>query len=427
MPQQTNLEPRVSALETKVTALTTRVAAVETTLAQNAAADAALAARVTALEIAIEGNPPPPPPPPPPSSTVDARTFAGGTHAGTAADPWPGSAIKAAIDSLNGAVGTISVADGVWKFDVPVTVNKSNWTLQGATRDGAILRFENTGQLWVNVGDRVKFDRLTFDCSHLPVNNPAAGLRVSAATNSSMTGCKVLGHQNGGMPGTFWEGGNDNSIIGNDFHGEPFGGDNCCQLQPLGGTLDARWTVSNNSFSCVNLVVIGLSDVQIKSNTFTNGPMGNMVAIQVCGAWDKTVTNVAVDGNTLDIGASNGVAITGLPNDPGGMSVIDGFTITNNIIKGTFAAIHCQSFDSNNYLDNTLLGNEKRNVVISGNTLHSYWGAAGIDLRGGAGRVDTVLVENNTLTNSVGAANAIGRDANTLNVTVRGNTGVPNV
>jgi len=265
---------------------------------------------------------------------------------------------------------------------------------------------------------------LTFDFSRLPVSSPAAGLRVSAAKNSFFINNKVLGHQNGGMPGMFWEGGNDNGITENAFHSEPFGGDNVCQLQSLAGTPDARWRVLDNSFSCGALVVIGLNDVLIQGNVFTNGPMGNTVGILVCGAWDHTVRNITIDGNTLDIGASNGVYISGLPNDPGGASVIDGFKIINNTIKGTFAAIHCQSIDGNNYPNNDLLGNEKRNVVISGNTLHSYWGAAGIDLRGGAGRVDTVLVENNTLTNGAGAQNHIEQDANTFNVTIRGNIGV---
>src|SRR5262249_22967648 len=119
---------------------------------------------------------------------------------------------------------------------------------------------------------------------------------------------------------------------------------------------------------------------------------------------------------------ANGAVISGLPNDPGGLSQIDGFSITNNIIRGTGAGISAQSFDGNNYNDNTLLGNVKTNVTITGNQLSSLWTGSSIDIRGGAGSVDKVLVQSNTLQNSAGAQNVITQDNHTYNVTIRNNS-----
>jgi hypothetical protein len=153
-----------------------------------------------------------------------------------------------------------------------------------------------------------------------------------------------------------------------------------------------------------------------------NRTLGNTIAILICGPWTGTSQNITIDGNTLDAGGANGAIISGLPNDPGGSSMIDGFVISNNVIKATFAGISAQSLDGNNYNDNSLLNNIKKNVTIKGNQLISQWGASSIDLRGGAGSVDTVLVESNTLQNSAGAQNVITQDNHTYNVTIRNNS-----
>jgi hypothetical protein len=375
--------------------------------------------------------------------TIDARDFSpDGQHTGTMNDPWPGVAIKNAIDSLADRADTVMVANGIWLFDSGcVIINRTNWTLQGESRDGAILRFTNVGAaskpeppggIWMS-RDHVKrechFTALTFDASAMTMspNDDYSQLWVSNAENSTMTNCRVLGHTNGGRPALCWEGGGHNTISGNIFDGRNIGGDCCIQFQS--GTqpsLDGYYTISNNDCRDQNIVTIGLDHLLIEDNVLTNPGTGGMVAILCCGKWDQECIDVTVNRNTIDVGVSNGVAISGLPNDPGGHSRIDGFNITNNVLNGTFAAIHCQSFDANNYNDQTLAGNEKFNVVISGNKLHSAWGGSGINCRGGAGLVDTVLVENNTLTNDANKPNGLDKDANTRNVTVRGNTGIPN-
>jgi hypothetical protein len=369
--------------------------------------------------------------PMPPDDFVDARDFSpDGLHAGTLADPWPGVAIKDAIDSLSSATGRVVVADGIWLFDAAaLTVDQNNWTLEGQSLD-AVLRFTGTGQLWFGsasggtggVSDAA-WKNLTIDATGLDAQSNQAALRFSNAQVFSFTDNKLLGHSNGAVPAMFFEGGGNVEIMGNEFIA-PSGGDSTLQIQSLGGTANSGFVVSENTWDSGELVVIGLNDVQVTNNHLHNATLGNSIGILVCGSFDGSVSNILVDSNIVDAGGANGAVISGLPNDPGGLSIIDDFRITNNTIIGTGASIHCQSFDGNNYLDNTLLGNEKTNVVITGNSLSSSFGGSGIDCRGGAGKVDTVEVAFNTLTNSDAIPSGISTDANTFNANIHDNTGV---
>src|SRR5262249_12685315 len=132
-----------------------------------------------------------------------------------------------------------------------------------------------------------------------------------------------------------------------------------------------------------------------------------------------TSQNITIDGNTLDASiGNNGAIISGIPQDPGGTSNIDGFSITNNILKGTATLIAVQSLDRSNFTDNSLIGSNKTNVTITGNQLSSLYAGSTIDIRGGAGSVDKVLVQSNTLQNSAGMQNVITEDAHTTNATI---------
>src|SRR5262249_16347981 len=124
-----------------------------------------------------------------------------------------------------------------------------------------------------------------------------------------------------------------------------------------------------------------------------------------------------VDATTVPSGAYIG----GLPGDPGATSSMDGFVITNNIIKGAAAFIAAQSQDPNSYTNNSLAGTTRTHVTITGNQLFSSGGGSLIDMRGGAGSVDTVTVESNTLQNSAGAVNQILQDSHTTNATISNN------
>src|SRR4051794_37420924 len=78
---------------------------------------------------------------------IDARAFAEVPHAGTADDPWPGSAFGAATASLPDASGaTVVLAPGIWRVDGLVAINKSGFTLSGSNR-AATIEFHDHGQL----------------------------------------------------------------------------------------------------------------------------------------------------------------------------------------------------------------------------------------------------------------------------------------
>ena len=122
------------------------------------------------------------------------------------------------------------------------------------------------------------------------------------------------------------------------------------------------------------------------------------------------------------MGSANAAFISGLPNDPGGTSILDHFYITNNVLKGTSSLIAAQNYDLPCLSYCNPLGT-KTNLIISGNQLDSMWTGSRIDISGGVyGVVDTVLVESNTLRNTAGAQNVITQDNHTYNVTIRNNS-----
>jgi hypothetical protein len=361
---------------------------------------------------------------------LDARQFSDVAHAGTLADPWPGSAIKAALESLPATGGTVSVADGIWQIDSTLTINVNNFNLVGQSLN-AELRFTGAGVMWFGSAgggtggiSNSTITMLTINAGTLATTDMHAAIRISNAQNCNFNANKILGHQNGGIPAVFFEGGYNNRFYDNTMIANPTSGGETLQLQTLGGTANSDFFISRNTFDSTPLVIIGLDNVQITNNTLHNRTLGNSIGIMVSGPYGGTNRNVVIDGNTMDAGSANGAVIAGLPQDPGGTSNIDGFSITNNIIKGTGCTIAAQSLDPNNYIGDVLVGNGKKNVTITGNQLTSAWTGSVIDIRGGAGTVDTVVVQSNTLQNSAGAVNVIKQDSHTTNVTVANNTGL---
>jgi len=367
------------------------------------------------------------PSPPPSSTTLDARQFSTSPHAGTASDPWPGDAIRSALMALPATGGTVMVADGIWKIDAVLRFNGSNFNLVGQSLNAQLV-FTGAGQMWFGSGSGISnatISTLTINANALPMSSPQAAMRVSNAQNCFFKNNRVLGHQNGAMPAVFFEGGINNQFLDNTLIASPSGGD-LLQLQPLGPTGNSGFVVSHNTFDSGMLYVIGLNDVQIRNNTFHNQTLGNYIGLMVSGPFAGVCHDIVVDGNTVDatVGSANQAVIGGLPQDPGGTSNIDGFAITNNTVKGTGSLITAQSMDPNNYSGDGLLGNNKTNVTITGNQLNSLWGGAVIDLRGGAGSVDKVLIQSNTLQNSAGAQNVVKQDAHTTNVSILNNQGL---
>jgi hypothetical protein len=366
------------------------------------------------------------PSPPPGSTTLDARQFSTSPHAGTASDPWPGTAIQSALMALPATGGTVTVADGVWKIDSLLRVYGVNgFSLVGQSRN-AQLMFTGAGQMWFGSAGGVSgatISTLTINGNTLTMASPQSAMRVTNAQNCFFTNNQLLGHQNGSIPAIFCEGGSKNQFLNNAITPGPQGAAPL-QLQALGGTPNSEFVVSQNTFDSAGLVLIGLNNSRVTNNYFNNQTLHNTIGILVCGSWGGTVQNITIDGNTLDAMGQNQAMISGLPNDPGGASRIDGLFITNNILKGTACLIAAQSHDQSNYIGDVLLGNNKTNVTITGNHLNSAWTGSVIDIRGGAGSVDKVLIQSNTLQNSAGAQNVVKQDAHTTNVSILNNQGL---
>jgi hypothetical protein len=345
--------------------------------------------------------------------TLDARQFSTVTHAGTVSDPWPGSAILSALMALPATGGTVMVADGVWNIDSLLQLNGvNNFNLVGQSLNAQLV-FTGAGQMWFgSAGDGIANATI----STLTINataSPQSAMRISNAQNVSFNNNQILGDQNGSIPAVFFEGGSNNQILNNTITAGS-GGGAPLQLQALGGTPNSGFVVSQNTFDSSGLLLIGLNNTKVTNNYFSNRTLGNFIGIDICGPYAGTSQNITIDGNTLDASiGQNGAVISGIPNDPGGTSNIDGFSITNNILKGTVSLIAVQSLDPSNFTDNSLIGSNKTNVTITGNQLSSLWAGSTIDIRGGAGSVDTVLVQSNTLQNSAGKQNVITEDAHT--------------
>src|SRR5262245_29946120 len=230
-----------------------------------------------------------PPQPQPPSDTVDARNFSpDGTHAGTAADPWPGVAIVNALASLpQPAGGKVFVANGIWSITQAHTINLDNIALEGESLD-AELRFVNPdGQFWfgstfaARVG--LSLSKLTFNANGITHDHSV--LRITNTRNSFFTGNTILGTDNSGRPALIWEGGMNNKFDGNQCYGAPAGGDNCFQLQALGssyGSTDSDWTVTNNTFDSCGPMFIGLNNLLLHHNSMTNTEMNNFIDNKMC-------------------------------------------------------------------------------------------------------------------------------------------------
>jgi hypothetical protein len=310
--------------------------------------------------------------------TLDARQFSTVTHAGTVSDPWPGSAILSALMALPATGGTVMVADGVWNIDSLLQLNGvNNFNLVGQSLNAQLV-FTGAGQMWFgSAGDGIAnatISTLTIDATA----SPQSAMRISNAQNVSFNNNQILGDQNGSIPAVFFEGGSNNQILNNTITAGS-GGGAALQLQALGGTPNSGFVVSQNTFDSSNLLLIGLNNTNVTNNYFSNRTLGNTIGIEISGPYDGTSQNITIDGNTLDAsivpGHENEAVISGIPNDPGGTSNIDGLSITNNILKGTISLVAVQSLDPSNFTDNSLIGSNKTNVTITGNQLSSLWGA----------------------------------------------------
>jgi hypothetical protein len=320
--------------------------------------------------------------------------------------------------------GTVTVADGVWKIDSLLQLNGvNNFNLVGQSLN-AQLMFTGAGQMWFGSAEgglggvsNATISTLTINANTLTPASPQTAMEFDNAQNVSFNNNHILGDQNGSIPAVFFGGGSNNQILNNTITA-PQGGAPL-QLNALGGTPSSGFVVSQNTFDSSNLLLIGLNNTKVTNNYFSNQTLRNFIGIFIIGPYAGTSQNITIDGNTL-VAMANNAVISGLPQDPGGTSNIDGFSITNNILKAAKSLIAVQSYESGNLTDNSLIGTNKTNVTITGNQLSSFDGST-IDIRGGLGSVDKVLVQSNTLQNLTGMQNVIIEDADTTNATILNN------
>src|SRR5262249_26052522 len=241
--------------------------------------------------------------------------------------------------------GTVMVADGVWNIDSLLQLNGvNNFNLVGQSLNAQLV-FTGAGQMWFgSAGDGIANATI----STLTINAtmaPQSAMRFSNAQNVSFNNNQILGDQNGGIPAVFFEGGSNNQFLNNTITAG-LGGGAPLQLQALGGTPNSGFVVSQNTFDSSNLLLIGLNNTKVTNNYFSNRTLGNSIGILIAGPYGGTSQNITIDGNTLDASiGNNGAIISGIPQDAGGTSNIDGFSITNNILKGTATLIAVQSLD----------------------------------------------------------------------------------
>src|SRR5262245_20268933 len=124
------------------------------------------------------------------AATIQATNFSS-PHAGTAADPWPGSAIQSAINAAKGG-DVVFVKNGVWNISTPISNNVGNFTLQGQSTDARLV-YKNTGGWTLGTQtaliNDVRITGLTFDASQL-----TSGIAVSITNcvNCAFTGNNVI-------------------------------------------------------------------------------------------------------------------------------------------------------------------------------------------------------------------------------------------
>jgi hypothetical protein len=358
---------------------------------------------------------------------VDARRFAPSSHAGTADDPWPGSAIEAAIASLAEPSGaTVFLAEGIWRIDSQLVIGTNGFTLSGSNR-AATIAFHGNGRLVVSSSnphalpiESVTLTGLRVDAARLADGAPApVNLR-------NCVECRVIDSYFGPRPDSgliavlLFEGGGTGDVSGNDFL------DNYLQMNALGGTVNSGFLVSGNSFDSSGILVIGVSQISITGNTLTNRALGNFIGIRVAPPYGGVARNIRIERNTIDATVSdgNGALISGLPQDPGGKGTLRSFYIRHNTLRGSTVNINAQVGAAGAPLEDCIANcrdiSDIYDVRIRGNSAEAHWGGVVIDLRGGRyGVVNGGQVFGNKLLSRwPGAVHRIITDQNTSNVTI---------
>src|SRR5215472_17313631 len=356
--------------------------------------------------------------------TVHTKSFSAASHAGTRADPWPGSAITRAINSLPQSGGTVIVDDGIWLFDSDQRVSHGNFVLQGSSLNAQLIF--TTGTLKIGAEGKDIFDvtisTLTVDQSSANIN-AAEGVQLWQCNSCELSDSVLYGHSNGSVAVFITFGGSDGRILRNKFLSRSAGGTQL-QINPLGSSSNSGFLVANNELVSVNILIIGANNIHVTSNYMHNQTLRSFIAMMFTSVTTPT-SNLLFDYNVID-GAfvyGQGAAISGRPQDPNLSGVIENITIDHNTLRGGSAIIAANDFDS------TCLAtcpdiSQTYNIQITNNSLESQSGGnSTIDVSGGGtGSVNGAWIDGNILSREFGQRNMILQDNHSYNVRIGSNS-----
>jgi hypothetical protein len=357
--------------------------------------------------------------------TVHTKSFSAAPHAGTNSDPWPGSAITKAINSLPQSGGTVIVDDGIWLFDSDQLVSHGNFLLQGSSLNAQLIF--TTGTLKIGAEGTDIFDvtisTLTVDQSRADINALQA-VQLWQCNSCELSDSVLYGHANGSVAVFNTFGGSDGRILRNKFLSRSAGGVQL-QINPLGDSTNTGFLIANNELDSVEILIIGANNIHVTNNYMHNQTLGNFIAMLFASTRTST-SNLLFDYNVIDATENviQGAAITGVNEDPGLSGVIMDITIDHNTLRGG-------PIIGANYFDSECLAtcsdfSQTYNVQITNNFLESEpakGGSSIINVSGGSdGSVNGAWIDGNILSNGSGQRNMILQDNHSHNVRIGSNS-----
>ena len=355
-------------------------------------------------------------------ATVHAKGFSAAPHAGTMSDPWPGSAITRAINSLPQTGGTVIVDDGIWMFDSDQVVSRGSFVLQGSGLNAQLIF--TTGTLKIGAPGTDIFDvtisTVTVDQSGADINASGA-VQLWQCNSCELSDSVLYGHSNVAMAVFIAFGGSDGRILRNKFTSRSAGGS---QLQinplPLEDSSNSGFLVANNELDSINILIIGANNIHVTSNYMHNQTLGNFIAMMFASVTTPT-SHLLFDYNVIDAttgGGGQGAVISGIPQDPGLSGIISNITIDHNTLSAS-PVIAANAYDPDCVATCPDMS-QTYNIQITNNILQSSWGSI-IDVSGGnSGLVNGAFIDGNVF--SKAGHNAIVKDNHSYSVRIGSNS-----
>jgi hypothetical protein len=365
-----------------------------------------------------------------PSARASTITVPCTDGTGTISSPCNGAALQTSVASAQPG-DVVKVPNGYWAVTTDLVNTNGGFTLRGES-PAAVIVFDagswtlGTLSPYTEV-QNVAIIGLTFDGSQATkvpegtdVLHVASAVHLINCVSCTFVDNAVIGENFGSWPAILFEGGASNRIAANIFAAPGAGNGGGSQLQlNAGPNTSSDFDVWGNVFDSVDILDIGISNLDIHGNVFGNQTLGCSIGINIIPAFNATSTNIKVSGNIIDGGQANTGRITGLSQAPEGQGTIAGLSIDHNVVKGVAAYISidggCVSCDSNT---------KTYSASVTNNFLTAYWVPSGIDLTGGSyGLVEDATVTENILTGPIATMgqNQFWTDSNTINAIVRDN------